>query len=171
MAKVACKLCDEPILLETAAANGGTCMPCAKGGDCAKCGKRKLSVAPGGLCLACQPAPQPLPEHSSLESWFEAVLPSRTPDGVVAFSFNITDHSGWLVEVIGASSYGPNDKDWACPPEAWNGDHGFEVAKHHASNWERALEYIASGVGRFVTKSKHQKAAILRESVAICVGF
>jgi hypothetical protein len=171
MAKVTCTLCNKPILLATAAVNGGACMPCAKGNDCVKCGKRKLGVAPGGLCLACRPPSKPLPEHPSFESWLEAVLPSRTPDGVVAFNFNITDHESWLVEVIGASSYGPNDKDWACPPEAWKGDHGFDVAKHHAQNWEQALKYIAARVGRFVSRSRHQNAVILREATAVCVGF
>jgi hypothetical protein len=171
MSKVDCKLCHKPILLATAEANGGACIPCAKGNECTKCGKRKLGVVPGGLCLACQPTSQPHPEHPSLEAWLEAVLPNRTPDSVVAFNFNVTDHMGWLVEVIGASSYGPDDKDWACPPEVWKGDHCFEVAKHHASNWEQALKYIATRVGKFVSGSRHRKAAILRESTAVCVGF
>ena len=109
--------------------------------------------------------------NSSDDALSIAVLPSRAPDGVVAFNFNVTDHIGWLVEVIGASSYGPDDKDWACPPEVWKGDHGFEVEKHHATNWEQALKYIATRVGRFVSRSRHRKAAILRESTAVCVGF
>src|SRR5689334_17832071 len=137
MAKVACKRCNKPILLATADANAGLCVPCARGNDCAKCGMRKLGVAPGGLCAACRPPPPPLPEYPSLEAWLESVLPSFTPGGVVAYNFNITDHNGWLIEVIGASTYDPKNKDWPCPPEAWQGAHGFEVPKHHALRWEQ----------------------------------
>jgi hypothetical protein len=171
MAKVPCKVCNRPILPVTAAAHGGVCISCAKGNECANCGERKLGVPLGGLCLACQPPLPPLPNYPSLEAWLETVLPSRSPDGVVAYNFNVTDHTGWLVEVIGASAYEPHDRDWACPPEAWKGDHGFEVSKHHTIGWEEALKDIATRLRKFISRSTHAKAAILRGATAVCVGF
>jgi hypothetical protein len=98
------------------------------------------------------------------------VLPDETPFEVVAYNFNLTDHTGWLVEAVGTSTYDPANDDWACD-SIWECDHGYEISKSLLPGSAGALEHIANQIGKFVAQSAHRKAAALRESVAVCVGF
>lgn len=110
---------------------------------------------------------------SSLTQWLGDVLPDTAPQGVVAFSFNITESKNWLVELIGASSYKADDADWACPPEAWSSAPSrLAISRSIAGDsWESAQCFIVERVRYFLQNSESAQASILRSATAVCVGF
>lgn len=58
-------------------------------------------------------------QPQTFEQWCIAVLPKAPVPGVVAYNFNLAECGDWIVEVIGASTYDVQDREWSCPPEAW----------------------------------------------------
>ena len=46
--------------------------------------------------------------------WLTHVLPQQTPEQVVAYNFNIAECGDYIIEIVGASQYDPEDEDWAC---------------------------------------------------------
>lgn len=106
--------------------------------------------------------------------WLDETVPTSPPPGVVAYNFNIAETGAdYLVELIGASTYDPQDPDWACPPEAWTSRPSRVAIPYSTfdSNWERALTEIVASVRAFLTTSDSSAANVLRQSQAVCASF
>jgi len=110
---------------------------------------------------------------SSLEKWIEKSIPAECPPGVAAFMFNMSECGDWLVQVVGTSTYDPNDPDWACPPEAWEGRRRDFVVRRSVGGgtWEAAQEYVSRRLRLFIETSPGAQADVLRKAQAVCVGF
>jgi hypothetical protein len=159
----------------TAQINDGLCAICVKKAHCAVCGVRTLQT-PDGRCLICYigrvPAkvePRSLP---SFEEWLTEALPVEAPPNVIAYNFNLAEGGGWIVEVIGSSVYDPKDKDWSCPPEAWTcRPSEYIIEYEEAPDWQTALALVVERVTKFLQKSPHPGAQLLRRAQVVCAGF
>ena len=101
-------------------------------------------------------------------------MPTSPPSEVVAYNFNIAETGvDYVVELIGASSYDPNNSDWACPPEAWTSKPSQASIPYNVFNgqWEQALDGIVTCIKTFLASSDSQAASTLRQSQAVCAGF
>ena len=109
----------------------------------------------------------------SFSNWLQQAVPSSTPDGVVAYNFNLAECGDWIVELIGAGTYDRDDPEWACPPELWSSQPlEFVLARSVAgTEWEQALAYVTKEVRSFIENSSTSQANVLRIATAVCVGF
>lgn len=112
----------------------------------------------------------PAPDVSK---WLVCVAPATLPANVVAFNFNMAECGDWIIELIGASRYDPDDEDWSCPPEAWTSRPGQLTIPRSVggATWEQAQMYVAREVARFLRSSSTPQAEALRSAQAVCIGF
>lgn len=113
------------------------------------------------------------PKTSNLVSWLTRVCPATLPSNVVAFNFNLAEGRDWVVELVGASSYDPDDDQWACPPEEWSSrpDELMLPRSVAGGTWQQAQAFVANGVTIFLRESNMPQAEVLRSADAVCVGF
>lgn len=108
-----------------------------------------------------------------LSTWLLQAVPSSTPDGVVAYNFNLAECGDWIVELIGAGTYDQDDSEWACPAELWSSQ-PLELTLERSvagAGWEQALTYVTAEVRSFIENSPTLQASVLRDATAVCVGF
>lgn len=107
---------------------------------------------------------------SEFALWLDRALQEPVPEGVVAYSFNLSEP--WKVELIGADHYDPGNSDWACPPEAFRPHEGGLRLSAAApnDNWENILAWTRQQIVDYMGSSA-SGAAKLRAAQAVCVGF
>lgn len=111
---------------------------------------------------------------SVFADWLIKTVPSSAPSGVVAYNFNISETGAeYVIELIGASTYDPQDPDWACPPEAWTSRPSKVSIPYGVfdAQWERALSGVVTSVKTFLATSDSSAANVLRQSQAVCASF
>lgn len=166
--------------------NGGLCMLCKKGAEhCAHCHKRSLSILKtplGKLCMRCAHVLDALantgPNYKELVSieqvsdWLDEVLPSRLPDDVVGFVFNLASNAaqGYDLNLVGTPNCDLSDPDWACN-DVWSTD-GCRFAALSNSKlpeWETVIERLITIVSNYLVSGSCGE--VLRSADAVGVGF
>jgi hypothetical protein len=109
--------------------------------------------------------------ETTLYKWISKSV-KNTPKEVVAFSFNLyDDNREFSVEIIGASSFDPNDSDWACDEIYRPKKDKINIPKSFAgTDWELCLEKLNKLVTKYLNSS-HSGSIILNQSKGIGVGF
>ena len=109
----------------------------------------------------------------AFNEWLGEALPSVPPEDVRAYNFNIAERvDDFVVELIGAPAYDPNNSDWACE-ESWSCRPSEFSLPHNdvGSEWKPVEELVVRFVREFLTHSAELKAQWLRDSDAVAVGF
>ena len=77
--------------------------------------------------------------RNTISSWVDSTLATELPQDVKAIAFNLYEDAGkkWSVEIVGTSSFNPDDSDWACDevtdfgtrenPYTWNENAEWDV--------------------------------------------
>ena len=115
--------------------------------------------------------PDEFPEQ--FEAWLSTSLAQDIPAEVVAYSLNLFEYStgDYGIELIGASAFDPEDKDWACE-EAWEPDpRTLDIpAAFCCSDWETCLRDVRSLLQSVLDKPT-AAVARLKSSQGIAIGF
>lgn len=111
--------------------------------------------------------------QQAFNEWLAKALPNTCPDNVGAYNFNIAEtKDAFVVELIGASAFDPQNSDWACH-ETWTCRPSQFVLPHAdiGTDWKPAEAYVVGLVREFLQGGPPSKARLLRESSAVAVGF
>ena len=107
------------------------------------------------------------------EDWLNKSMTQHIPAEVVAYSFNLFEYGRGMygMELIGASEFDPDDRDWACE-EIWEPDpRELEISEDFCcSDWESCLRDVRSLVLNVLEKST-PAVARLKTSKGIGIGF
>jgi len=107
--------------------------------------------------------------YNEFEAWLDAALEADLPDDIAAFNFNLyeDDEYLWSIELIGASSFDPEDPDWACDEVFTNREEPLSWSAE--TDWENVLETMTQYVEKYLIEGKY--AALLKEYEAVGIGF
>ena len=107
--------------------------------------------------------------YNEFEAWLDAALEADLPDDIAAFNFNLyeDDEYLWSIELIGASSFDPEDPDWACDEVFTNREEPLSWSAE--TDWENVLETMTQYVEKYLIEGKY--ATLLKEYEAVGIGF
>lgn len=104
-----------------------------------------------------------------IEKWMESIFENALPKEIVAIAFNLYDDGDnqWSIEMVGSSSFDPEDSDWACDevfdtrdkPYSWEQD----------AEWEEVLQEAADCIKNYIETGKYSEQ--LKAYKGIGVGF
>lgn len=107
------------------------------------------------------------------EDWLSKSMSQGIPAEVVSYSFNLFEYSSgnYGIEVIGASEFDPDNRDWACE-EIWEPDpRMLDIpADFCCSEWETCLRDVRSLLLSVLEKPT-PAVARLKNSQGIGIGF
>jgi len=110
--------------------------------------------------------------YAAFAEWADRACRSAVPREVVAFSFNLAETTdAFVMELIGAPSFDPDNPDWACDEAFHYREPMFRMP--HAdigTRWEAALETGITLTRRYLQDTSHAGER-LREASAVAIGF
>lgn len=108
---------------------------------------------------------------SPFAEWLDAALRRPIPPEVRAFNFNLYEGvtRTWDIELIGASSFDPNDSEWACDATFSYPEMFFMSQDVTGDQWEQGLAAAIDLVATYLRIGEHRN--MLRQSLGIGVGF
>ena len=94
---------------------------------------------------------------TNMNAWLDEVLNTRFHDEVVAIAFNLYEESDnkWALEVIGASSFDPDDSDWACDEITDFGTRDNPFIWKDDSSWEKVLDEVKLTLTEYLKQGKN----------------
>ena len=104
-------------------------------------------------------------------AWIVRVLDEHDLSPVVAYNFNLYEHEDeTAIQLVGATSYDPEDEDWACDTYYSSGEDLF-ILPHSLTgrDWRDALRFAIHLIEEYFQRST--VPAPLRACRAITVGF
>ena len=104
-------------------------------------------------------------------AWVDRVLDQQDLSPVVAYNFNLYEHEGeTAVQLVGATSYDPDDEDWACDTYYSSGEDLF-ILPHSLTGraWKDALRFATRLINEYLQRSTVPTP--VRTCRAITVGF
>ena len=114
--------------------------------------------------------------RDDFEDWLDRSLAAEIPASVVAFSFNLFEHSSgasrYGVELIGASEFDCTDPDWACS-EVWEPENGRSLdipLMFCDDGWEVCLSRMIDLV-KSVMQENSPSSEKLRSVRGVGIGF
>ena len=104
-------------------------------------------------------------------AWVDRILDSRNLSQVVAYNFNLYEHTDeTAIQLIGATSYDPNNDDWACDAYFTSGEDLFTLPHSlTGENWEDAQGFAIRLIEDYLQRST--LPVPLKTCRAVTVGF
>ena len=110
--------------------------------------------------------------YNKIEKWLNEVLTQLIPNGVTAFSFNLYEDAlnRWSMEIIGTSSFDPDDSDWACDEVCDFGTRNNPLSwKQEDTTWEQILDEVVQALTKYLEEGEY--ANVLKSYNGVGVGF
>ena len=112
--------------------------------------------------------------YDDFVSWLERIgtSPPR-PQAIAAYNFGIFEsESGYVVYLVGANKYDPEDDDWACSQDYVPREKYFNLPKSFPGRkkWAGVQREVAGFVKQFIKSPVFENSFLARAS-AITVGF
>lgn len=104
-------------------------------------------------------------------AWVDRVLDQHDLSPVVAYNFNLYEHEDeTAIQLVGATSYDPENEDWACNTYYSSGEDLF-ILPHSLTgrDWQEALRFAIRLVEEYLRRSTVPPS--LKTCRAITVGF
>lgn len=107
----------------------------------------------------------------NFDEWLNHVISQPPPPGLVAFNFNIAEAFGkFQVSLIGATSYDPENLDWACAEAFVSQPRNFNLPHSEVgAQWQDVQRLVEAWVLDHIRRAP--RSSPLREATAVTVGF
>lgn len=110
-------------------------------------------------------------QYDGFEKWLNLFFLKDQSEEIVAFAFNLYEEANsiWSVELVGTSSFDPEDQDWVCDEVSNFGSRDNPFTWSEDGSWEVMLKEVCSIVEKYLQNGRF--AAILKSGKAVGVGF
>jgi hypothetical protein len=109
--------------------------------------------------------------YDELVAWIDEALAKGMPESAVAACFNIYEDGDncWSLELVGCSSFDPNDDDWACDEVTDLGTRDNPFTWEFAGDWEDVLVDMGAKLTKYLETEGGSEKLMKLDGVA--VGF
>ena len=109
--------------------------------------------------------------YDLLVEWIDEALEQEIPEGVVAACFNIYEDgdNSWSMELVGCSSFEPDDDDWACDEVSDFETRDNPFTWSFEGDWEAVLVDIGAKLTKYLETDTN--ADKLNKLSGVAVGF
>lgn len=109
--------------------------------------------------------------YDELATWIDKALAQGLPEDIVAACFNIYEDAdnSWSLELVGCSSFDPDDDDWACDEVSDFGTRDNPFTWNSKGDWETVLADLKKKLTRYLETGR--SADKLKKLDGVAVGF
>lgn len=109
--------------------------------------------------------------YDKLVAWIDESLAQGIPEDVVSVCFNIYEDgdNSWSMELVGCSSFDPDDDDWACDEVSDFGTRNNPFSWRFEGDWEAVLSDMGAKLKKYLESDGSANKLTKLEGVA--VGF
>lgn len=110
--------------------------------------------------------------QTAFAAWLDAAGQEEISSDVVAYNVGLFEgENGFTAYLVGASSYNPDDSDWACDEAFTPEQRYFEIPRDATGDdWEDAQRLVAAMVRAYLADANNA-GGYLRGADAVTVGF
>lgn len=109
--------------------------------------------------------------YDKLVAWIDESLAQGIPEDVVSVCFNIYEDGDniWSMELVGCSSFDPDDDDWACDEVSDFGTRNNPFSWSFEGDWEAVISDMVAKLTKYLESDGSADKLTKLEGVA--VGF
>ncbi|RKM56746.1 hypothetical protein D6856_14715 [Butyrivibrio sp. XB500-5] len=109
--------------------------------------------------------------YDELATWIDKALAQGLPEEFAAACFNIYEDAdnSWSLELVGCSSFAPDDEDWACNEVSDFGTRENPFTWNSEDDWETVLADLKTKLTRYLETGSNADKLTKLDGVA--VGF